>query len=389
MAPPCPPNPPLPSGRPANPLFSLPRIPYFFTITPFPLTAVTTATLTLPCQSGLHSLSPPSRMKRRYTFGSNQRNADTASQGYEVSTGTQFLEPSGQQVQHGQGEDQSSEEPSEHWTDNIEGRVLKKMRRIKLKSESPPPEGPNSTLANLNNPNTSSQPIVQSQRHNPFHPDQITRNQPQHADLHKPFGPIRISTRSPAASESSETVTDSESQESLRSKQILADRSEPAIYSGMNNILFQMHVTRFGNPDISSTLMAPTISSESQYLYEQQYRQQQYQQQQQQQQQSHSQNMVFTANTMWHQAQRNLPVSAQAMDEDDEMSDVNDATEAGNTPPTFRTPGSQDTLGGHALDNQCQQQLLQQESINNVYQDINAELRAAFLTRIQMDKRYQ
>ncbi|KAF9357038.1 hypothetical protein BGX26_004334 [Mortierella sp. AD094] len=300
------------------------------------------------------------------------------------------------------------------------------MRRIKLKSESPPLESPDTTLANLNNPNAGSQAIIQGQRHNPFQSDQITRSQPQHSDPYKPFGPIRISTRSPAASESAETVTGSESLESLRSSQVLADRSESALYSGMNNILFQMHVTRFGNPDISSTLITPTIPSESQHLYQQQqYRQQQYQLQQQQyqlqqqqyqpqqqqqqqqqqqnyqqhqfpqhhrqqqQQQPHSQNMVFTANTVWHQAQRNFPASTQAMDEDDEMADVNDATQASNSSATFRMRGGQDTLRGNALDNQCQQQLLQQESDNSVYQDINAQLRAAFLARIQMDKRHQ
>ncbi|KAI8356918.1 hypothetical protein B0O80DRAFT_301929 [Mortierella sp. GBAus27b] len=96
----------------ASPLFSLPTIPYFFTITPYPLT----------CQSVQRSLSPSPHMKRRHSSTApTQRNHNATSHGY---TPVPSANDSPAYTTQPQTDDQG-----------IEGRVLKRMRRIKLNSE--------------------------------------------------------------------------------------------------------------------------------------------------------------------------------------------------------------------------------------------------------------
>jgi len=132
---------PTPPSTAATPLFSLPRIPYYFTITPYPLN----------CQGlqAYNSLaSSPQRMKRRFNADArNSRgNSNTPDLSYDQTppwsaVGQQAHRGSAQHAhlnQHsGAGftypEDISPEE-RDSGPESIDGRVLKRMRLIKLDS---------------------------------------------------------------------------------------------------------------------------------------------------------------------------------------------------------------------------------------------------------------
>lgn len=105
-------------------LFSLPRIPYFYSVTPYPLALAST-------------LNPPSDMKRRYTSDDHNPNdpSSLSSRGYDGPNDVrtqQTQQGSQQELSEGAGADDDIDHLG---VDMIEGRVLKKMKRIKLSSE--------------------------------------------------------------------------------------------------------------------------------------------------------------------------------------------------------------------------------------------------------------
>ncbi|ORZ14267.1 hypothetical protein BCR41DRAFT_396763 [Lobosporangium transversale] len=342
-----------PISPPASPLFSLPRIPYFFTITPYPLSTVATAALSLP---SCHSAQQQSllRMKRRHNSSDSGYRGlhypadhvnDTEIPTYARHGGynrQQQIQPDGQEEYI---------EPIEPGADNIEGRVLKKMRGIKLDSESPP-------LDNVDTPN-----------------QQISGKYQQQSDVSrmiKVFGPIKISTRASAA----------KPPESLSQTNII----EPAAYSDMNSLLHQMHAARFGIPsDLSEDSGPPLDPTQEQQQVYQQDQQNQYESQHR----LPTSRTSFASNTTWNQTHRFVPVSRQAIEEDDEMVDVQEISQQNND---FQQLPTQYVQQGYMLEDQyhhlaqpSSQQRPQDEHINNssVYQNINAQLRAAFLARAE------
>ncbi|KAF8941310.1 hypothetical protein BGZ58_000051 [Dissophora ornata] len=367
-------------------------------------------------------------MKRRYTAGGIARNRyptnDEYSHANPVNHLTLHTSQQREQQQHlsqthyVQPEERSSEESSELGLDPIDGRVLKKMRRIKLNSDSPPLDSPDSTR---NDFDTGVAPKLQGSQDGITQQSHDVQNQLHRFEPSRAFGRIKISTRSnlpepagptgPAAKGNSDQLAGA-----LQNETSAADSPDVAFYFGMNNILHQMHAMRFGIPEeISSGTDASLAHEESRQLLQQRYQQQQQQQQQQQeqhlqQQQRYyhppSQGTMFTANTAWHQAQRVLQVERQAMDVDDEMADVGVSAGINSSFAGFGMGGIQGlqqapyaTEGQQQLQyqpeplsqrhSQEQQQQQQQQTAHNEYQDINAQLRAAFLARPEMDKRYR
>ena len=105
-------------------LFNLPRIPYFYSVTPYPLALAST-------------LNPPSDMKRRYTSGDHNPNdpSSLSNRGYDGPNDLhiqQTQQGSQQELSEGAGADDDIDHLG---VDMIEGRVLRKMKRIKLSSE--------------------------------------------------------------------------------------------------------------------------------------------------------------------------------------------------------------------------------------------------------------
>ncbi|KAG0307801.1 hypothetical protein BGZ98_009732 [Dissophora globulifera] len=344
-------------------------------------------------------------MKRRYTGGSSPRHYNTADNGFSLPARVDPLSADVGRVQAQQqlplqthyalqpGE-QSPDELSEPGLDPIEGRVLKRMKRIKLDSDSPPidayvPYAP---------------PI--------FKIDDMTRilhhdDQPQQRDTSqdqqyssetiRKFGPIKISTRS------GETAESTDSFQSVKTAQ---DRQDTALYSGMNTILYQVHAARFGIPE-QVLLEAEASSADSDATNQPQSHTQQQQEtrQRQQQDQLNVQQNFFGTHTAWHQAQRNLQTTARPVDEDDEMQDVEDSGGIGSSYSAVSFNAMQreqqglDSRQRFALDQQQQQQYqLQSDQADhqnpqahsgptcNEYQDINAQLRAAFFARMELEK---
>ncbi|KAF9983164.1 hypothetical protein BGZ75_005393 [Mortierella antarctica] len=116
-------------NRSSSSLFSLPSIPYFFTITPYPLRAA----LALPsCQSTQHRIS----MKRRLHAETYQKDNTALN---DVSLLPDVDEQTAQGYQDASAgvwpNGVSAQESYESGADGIEGRVLRKMKRIKLDSE--------------------------------------------------------------------------------------------------------------------------------------------------------------------------------------------------------------------------------------------------------------
>lgn len=278
--------------------------------------------------------------------------------------------------------------------------------------------------------------------------------QPQSSDSLRPFAPIKISTRSsnrqestvslltssslplPSAPSSSAILAFKESAEDLTktdARQLRASESTDAtIYAGMNTLLNQVHASRFGIPDELPPIgHKRTLSSQNGSIapISRQHSQDPSRAfaawQQQQQQQQHTRITAATAawsqqpggastNTVWYQQQqRNAVSTAQMIDEDDEMADVDDTPSfsASFSANGYRTPqgtgSSLATQQGYVLNqhlshqqqqqqhHQHQQPLQQQqagqsaEEEHNLYHTINSQLRAAFLARSEMDKRYR
>jgi hypothetical protein len=148
--------------------------------------------------------------------------------------------------------------------------------------------------------------------------------------------------------------------------------STPTEYSGMNSILHRMHVARFGTP---TELSSDEESSSSMQVHQPP--------------QPLSQEVVFDTNTIWYQAHMAQTDNGQAMDEDDEMSDVVDSSDSSDY--SFTTSSGQHSVasldhirGQESLVHSFPLSSAQQQQPNNMYEDINAKLRAAFLARAEI-----
>ena len=216
----------------------------------------------------------------------------------------------------------------------------------------------------------------------------------------KAFSPIKISTRStlPLQGNPKQQLAQDQLQHTI-------GPVENVTYSGMNVLLHQIHASRFGIPDEGEL----GDLYRQQQLQDQQLRQQQLQlreqQSMQQQQQLLNNPGVSTYMTTWHQPHNQ---SIRPVDEDDEMTDFQDgfsapmvATLPGGGPQDHSSQGyfltlpqpqsqSQQQQHQHPTQPSLQHHHLQQQAQEpNLYQDINAQLRAAFLARAQMEQRYR
>ncbi|KAF8934076.1 hypothetical protein BGZ47_010521 [Haplosporangium gracile] len=431
-------------------LFTLPRIPYFYSVTPFPLAVATTLNL-------------PSEMKRRYTSDDRDPNDSSSlpSRRYEGTYDIRSAQQEQQTQQQGSQQELSegagADDDIDHLgVDMIEGRVLKKMKRIKLTSESPP-----SGLSDMFTPQLDTHALgnaIWSSARNGLStsttsPHQQLSTQLLSSDSLRPFAPIKISTRSSSRQEpvasflatSSSTSASSSThlafrngeEERAKADAILPradDGTDATIYAGMNTLLHLVHASRFGIPDElppaddgrtlpgKSGSGAPVARQHLQNTSQAVAANTAWQQHQQQQ-----PTRIVAANTVWsqqpsgsstntawyQQQQKNAISTAQNMDEDDEMADVN---ETQGFSASFSAPGYQIPQGmnanlippqGYVLSqhlshqqqqhqhHQQHQQPLQQRRSeqnaeeHNLYHTINSQLRAAFLARSEMDKRYQ
>ncbi|KAF9126746.1 hypothetical protein BGW39_006371 [Mortierella sp. 14UC] len=419
---PLPPSPSITSDQ----LFSLPRISYFYSITPYPLSVATNA---------------PSGMKRRYNFDNNSDNSNNnpdepssaSNRGYEGSNGVGSAQQGQglQGSQHDSSEGAGADDGFDHLgIDMIEGRVLKKMRHIKLTSESPPADQPDMFAPQMD-PHTLNSAIWNANRDGPStsatSTPQDLSNLAIPSDLPRPFAPIKISTRSSSSRQES-VVSSSSSSSSLSTNPTFRGRQEEqakaddttqfraagdgtadmAVYVGMNSLLHQIHASRFGIPDEVESPAVEATSTPVQDSY-QDFGVHSAWHRHQQQQQQHTGNVA--TNAAWYQPQqRNTLPSTQLMDEDDEMSDVSETQSFSPSFPAngFRSPqgigGNLVAQQGYVLNQHLahqQQQLAQQQQSlqqsqggqtaeeQNLYHTINSQLRAAFLARSEMDKRYR
>ncbi|KAI9238425.1 MAG: hypothetical protein BYD32DRAFT_460733 [Podila humilis] len=353
-----------PESPSSNALFSLPRIPYFFTITPFPLNPVVTAAL--PCSSR--------RMKRR--FESNEPNKlNHAPSSFPPAHEKDMLQ------QHQQQQPPASSPDSEYGGLGIDGRVLKKMRGIKLDSESPP----------YHSPEDSPEESLEES----FARGQELATEPSMSTF-RGFGTMKISTKS-----ASSIVTPNGTQHHPTSE-------IPQVYSGMNHLLHQVHSSRFGIPDGTDTTDTRVQEHEAQanaMFHEQQH---QLQQQRHHQPRQHERvnfngptSHEFQAPAVWHLARLSReepPSTGASMDLDEDMADANDATQG----TSFISMPSQgyvlsqhnhysDTSQPHEEQQQQQRQQQRQQQQHdgdaNLYHNINAQLRSAFLARLEMESR--
>ncbi|KAF9381579.1 hypothetical protein CPB97_007692 [Podila verticillata] len=197
-----------PESPSSNALFSLPRIPYFFTITPFPLNPVVTAAL--PCSSR--------RMKRR--FESNEPNKLNHAPSFPPAHEKDTLQQHHQQQQQQQQQQPPASSPdSEYGGLGIEGRVLKKMRGIKLDSESPPYHSPEESSEESPKESFARGQELATEPTEPTEPSMST---------FRGFGTMKISTKSAGS-----IVTPSGTQHHPTSE-------TPQVYSGMNHLLHQI-----------------------------------------------------------------------------------------------------------------------------------------------------
>lgn len=212
------------------------------------------------------------------------------------------------------------------------------------------------------------------------------------ADQFRMLRPIRISTKS---SEAKEAVKPSSSTAVPTAMyNAYPQESDAAMYYGMNSLLHRMHATRYGIP--TETLPEAVAPSDPSQDFQAWQQQQQQQQQRQQHDQHGFQHMPFTANTAWHHVQKSSGSDSQALI-DDEDNDMEGVDEGNGGRILFSAPEAQ-----QAMDSQ-QQQFLRNEHAPqaqqqgheevfdralrpNVYEDINAQLRAAFLARAELEK---
>ncbi|KAF9949780.1 hypothetical protein BGZ72_008488 [Mortierella alpina] len=136
----------------------------------------------------------------------------------------------------------NARESYESGADGIDGRVLRKMKRIKLDSESPPAEPSDS----LNNP-MSRLDVTRSALYETPHyvPDQSIYEQhlrAARADQIRMLGPIRISTKSTDSNEALPNATSTDTSNVMYN--MYSQDSDAAVYHGMNHLLHQMHATR-------------------------------------------------------------------------------------------------------------------------------------------------
>ncbi|KAF9168414.1 hypothetical protein DFQ26_008364 [Actinomortierella ambigua] len=383
---------------------SLPIVPYFFTITPYPLQ---------PC----HSRSPSKRMKRtRGPWDDSHHDAPLLqSQNGQGQEGSQDSDPTVAPHQHHHHlQPQPQPQPQQRQVEQslteegyatpgligIEGRVLKKLRRITLSSNPPLQSSPESEVGGhspapwqaavgYSNRNALGQyqqhhfqqaPSAPSQEesaaalfnHGPIRistrthitlqpptihvPDSYTHQSQQHSQPHhhqqqqqqqqqrhqQPHGSNGINGS--LGSNGSNNI-DNQRRDSLStSLQAMSSTSldnlgvapqNVAMYSQMNSLLQELHTTRFGLP-LESPSMGPLCTPQHH-----QHPQQPQQQQQQQQQQKG--------------------------DEDDDM--MEEEAFSALVSPLQHQPS--------------QSVILPLPMENHEYDDINAQLRAAFLARHQ------
>ncbi|KAF9570729.1 hypothetical protein EC968_001460 [Mortierella alpina] len=372
----------LDNSRSSSSLFSLPSIPYFFTITPYPLRAA----LALPsCQSTQRCVS----MKRRLHAETSQKDDaalsdlslpadfdEQTAEGYEEATTA--IWPNGVSAQ-------------ESYEGGIEGRVLRKMKRIKLDSESPPAEPFDNLIISPSQLDATRGAIYETPRH--VHEGSIHE---QHllaarADQLRMLGPIRISTKSCNSKEAAPSSTSTDIPTAIYN--VHPQDSDAAVYYGMNNLLHQMHATRYGIPaeTLSETMLSPDRSQEVQA-----WQQQQQEEQQQKQDQHGFQHMPYTASTAWHQAQRSLASDSQVVadDEDNDMEGVDEGNDgrtlfSASQNQQFMNSRPKQYLRGEYTSPTRQQ--VYGDVVNgglapNAYEDINAQLRAAFLARAELER---
>ncbi|KAG0212963.1 hypothetical protein BGX33_003235 [Mortierella sp. NVP41] len=422
---PKPPNPvdPLPpSAITTDQLFSLPRIPYFYSITPYPLSVANTLN------------QPSSHMKRRYTLDDLPSDPSAPSRGYDSLNGIR----AGQQGQQ-QGSEQDPSEGAgvddgfDHFdVDMIEGRVLKKMRHIKLTSDSPPSDVPDMFVLqhqDAQSLDNNCWTVGQAGQATSTSTSEHT-SRPASMDVFRSFAPIKISTRSSSRQNSTayslssnlpfrDRQEDQATTDSTQSRPSDGSNANAAIYSGMNSLLHQVHASRFGIPEEEPEEAATSLIAQSGPN------------QTASQVQPQNPSQVLAANTTWHQQQQQSQFNAatttwnqqpsgsninatwnqhralsgtQMMDEDDEMADVNE-TQSTNSllaSNSYRFPQGMDsnTLArqGYVLNQHPQQQQPQHPlpsqseqaaEEHNLYHNINSQLRAAFLARSEMEKRHQ
>lgn len=275
--------------------------------------------------------------------------------------------------------------------------------------------------------------------------------QPLTMDSLRPFAPIKISTKGSSRQESAASllassslsvtassstsleIKSSDNEERAKAGATLQradDSMETTSYARMNTLLHQAHASRFGIPDelpladdyrtlpAQNKPSAPESRQHSQDPAQTFTANAAWEQQQQQQQQQ--QTRIISANTAWGQQpggtsistawyqhqHRNAILAAQMMDEDDEMADVNETHAfSPSLANGYQMPQGMNrnldpqqgyVLNQHPSHQQQQQQQRQQQQQSgqtaeehNLYHTINSQLRAAFLARSEMDKRYR
>ncbi|KAG0032698.1 hypothetical protein BGZ82_006446 [Podila clonocystis] len=233
------------------------------------------------------------------------------------------------------------------------------MRGIKLDSESPPyhsPEGsPEETFVRR-----------QELAPEPTEPSMSTRG----------LGTVKISTKT------APTMSPSGIQHHPTS-----DSSE--VYSGMNHLLHQVHSSRFGIPDEGQTNTRPQEQeTQANAMFHQQQHQHQHQQEH-----KHTfanQSVHGQASAVWHLARpsrEESPAIGTSMDVDEEMADAEGDASQG--PFVSGVPSQGYVLSQHNRYPSPSQPQHHGGSGNeaNLYHDINAQLRSAFLARLEMESR--
>lgn len=198
------------------------------------------------------------------------------------------------------------------------------------------------------------------------------------------FGTVKISTKT------APTVPASGTQ-----RHPTSDSSE--VYSGMNHLLHQVHSSRFGIPHETDQTSTRTQEQETQAsaMFHQQQQQLQQHRQQQQYQQEHrhtfaNQFVHGQASAVWHLArpsQEESPAIGISMDLDEEMADAEGAASQGPFVSGVPSQGYVLSQHNHYPNSSQPQQHDGDENGANLYHNINAQLRSAFLARLEMEAR--
>lgn len=200
------------------------------------------------------------------------------------------------------------------------------------------------------------------------------------------FGTMKISTKSAGS-----IVTPSGTQHHPTSE-------TPQVYSGMNHLLHQVHSSRFGIRDGTDTAdtRAQEHDTQTNAVFHEQQHQLQQQRHHHQQRQHERVNFAgptsheFQAPAVWHLARpsrEESPLTGTSMDLDEDMADADDATQ-GTSFISMPSQGYVLSQHNHYPDtSQPQQQQHQHDGDANLYHNINAQLRSAFLARLEMESR--